>query len=73
MMQEIHSFDRFSIVRSIGGDYYAESANGDILIMSPSGSEEHLRAIEWIEWPGPRTEEEFIREFPEIRQILQRR
>jgi len=50
--------------------YYAESANGDILIFSPSGAEQHLRAIKWIEWQGPRTEEEFLREFPEIRGIL---
>ena len=69
-MQEIHSFNRFSISSSIGGDFYAESNAGDILIYSPTGSNESLLAVEGIYAQHPRTEEEFLREFPEIKEIL---
>ena len=51
-MQELHSFDKFSVSRSFGGDYYIKMDNGDeILILSPSGSDEHTRMSEWIESP----------------------
>ena len=65
-MQEIHSFDSFSISRSTGGDYYAETDDGrNVLLLSPSGSCEHAAAEKWI-CSGNRTAADFLEAYPEI-------
>lgn len=49
-MTELHSFETFSVSRSIGGDYFIETDQGEeILILSPSGSDEHKQESQWIE------------------------
>ena len=59
-MNEIHSFNKFSICRTDGGDYVAEHDDGrTIIILSPTDSDEHKRAIDWITDTG-RTEDDFI-------------
>jgi len=49
-MKLIHEFKNLSVCRSIGGDYYIENDNGDmILILSASGSDEDKILIKWME------------------------
>ena len=65
--KEIHSFESFSICRSVGGDYYAEMDDGtEVLLLSPSGSDEHRHEIYWIESPN-RTASDFVEAYPEIK------
>lgn len=60
-MAIIHEFENLSVVRTIGGDYFIEIEEGDILILSPNGSDEHKGFGKWIEDPD-REEADFIGE-----------
>jgi ABC-type histidine transport system ATPase subunit len=55
----IHEFEKMDVFEAISGDFYIETEKGDvILIISPSGSDEHQIFIDWLKAPE-RTEHDF--------------
>jgi hypothetical protein len=55
----IHEFEEFSVVETVGGDFGLEHEDGNFyLSLSPNGSSEHERIIEWIR-SDERTAEDF--------------
>ena len=58
-MKIIHEFENFTVSESVGGDFYIETEHGEFFYLSPSGSDEHKKVIEWIKDPD-RVEEDFL-------------
>ena len=59
MLNEIHSFDKFSIGESSSGDIYKEHDDGMVeLLISSSGSQEHESIVAWMKSPD-RVQEDF--------------